>query len=45
MFKLKELSIPIYVLFITSANLMRSDSVELNSIEAEEVRLPPKYKA
>jgi hypothetical protein len=45
MFKLKELNILIYVLFITSINSMWSDSVELNSVETEEVRLPSKYKA
>jgi hypothetical protein len=45
MSKLEELDILIYALFITSANPIRSDSVELNSVEAEEVRLPPKYKA
>jgi hypothetical protein len=45
MSKLEELGIPIYTLFVTPANPMRSDSVELNSVEAEEVRLPPEYKA
>jgi hypothetical protein len=45
MSKLEELNIPIYALFVTSVNPMRSDSVELNFVEAEEVRLPPEYKA
>jgi hypothetical protein len=45
MFKLKELNIPIYTLFITLVNLMRSDSVKLNSVEVKEVRLSPKYEA
>jgi hypothetical protein len=44
MFELKRLRALIYVVFITSAIPLRSDSVELNTIDTEEIRLPPKYK-
>jgi hypothetical protein len=44
MFKLERLRASIYVMFITSIIPLRSDSVELNIMDIEEIRLPPKYK-
>jgi hypothetical protein len=44
MFKLKRIGAPIYVMFITSAIPLRSDGVELNATDTEDIRLPPKYK-
>jgi hypothetical protein len=44
MFELERLRAPIYVVFVTSAIPLRSDGVELNATDTEEIRLPPKYK-
>jgi hypothetical protein len=44
MFKLERLRAPIYVVFVTSAIPLRSDDVELNTTDTEEIRLPSKYK-
>jgi hypothetical protein len=44
MFKLERLRAPIYVMFITLTIPLRSDGVELNTIDIKEIRLPPKYK-
>jgi hypothetical protein len=44
MFKLERIRAPIYVVFVTSAIPLRSDGVELNIIDTEEIQLPPEYK-
>jgi Reverse transcriptase (RNA-dependent DNA polymerase) len=44
MFELERLKAPIYVVFVTPAILLRSDGVELNTMDTEEIRLPPEYK-
>jgi hypothetical protein len=44
MFELERLRASIYVMFIISVIPLRSDSVELNTIDTEEIRLPSKYK-
>jgi hypothetical protein len=44
MFELERLRAPIYVIFVTSTISLRSDSVELNTTDTEEIQLPPKYK-
>jgi hypothetical protein len=44
MFKLERLRAPIYVVFVTSVIPLRSDGVELNATNTEEIRLPPKYE-
>jgi hypothetical protein len=45
MFELERLGAPIYVAFVTPANPIRSDGVELNVVDTEEVRLPAEYEA
>jgi hypothetical protein len=44
MFKLKRIRALIYIVFIISAIPLRSDDVELNMTDTEDIRLPPKYK-
>jgi hypothetical protein len=44
MFELERLEVSIYVVFITPAISLRSDGVELNMMNIEEIRLPSKYK-
>jgi hypothetical protein len=44
MFKLERLGAPIYVVFVTPAIPLRSDDVELNMTDTEEIRLPSEYK-
>jgi hypothetical protein len=44
MFELERLKVSIYVVFVTSAILLRSDGVELNATDIEEIRLPPEYE-
>jgi hypothetical protein len=43
MFELERLRAPIYTVFVAPVVLMRSDSVELYAIEAEEIQLPSEY--
>jgi hypothetical protein len=43
MFELERLRAPIYIVFITLMILMRSDGVELYTIEAEEIQLSSEY--
>jgi prophage maintenance system killer protein len=43
MFELKRLKAPIYIVFIAPMVLMRSDDVELYTIEVEEIQLSFKY--
>jgi hypothetical protein len=45
MFELERLGASIYAAFVTPANPMRSDGVELNAVDTEEVRLPAEYEA
>jgi Reverse transcriptase (RNA-dependent DNA polymerase) len=44
MFELERLGAPIYVVFVIPAIPLRSDGVELNATDTEEIRLPPKYE-
>jgi hypothetical protein len=44
MFKLERIRVPIYVVFITSTIPLRSDDVELNTTDTEEIQLPSKYE-
>jgi hypothetical protein len=44
MFKLERIKAPIYVVFITLIIPLRSNSVELNMMNIEEIRLSLKYK-
>ena len=41
MFELERLGAPIYAVFVTPANPMRNDGVELSVVVTEEVRIPP----
>jgi hypothetical protein len=45
MFELERLGAPIYAAFVTPAIPMRSNSVELNTVDTEEIHLPPEYEA
>jgi hypothetical protein len=44
MFKLERIRALIYVMFVTSAIPLRSDGVELNMMDTEDIRLSPEYK-
>jgi hypothetical protein len=44
MFELERIGAPIYVVFIISIILLRSDGVELNATDMKDIRLSPKYK-
>jgi hypothetical protein len=44
MFKLERLKALIYVVFVTSIVLIRSDYVALYTLNIEEIQLPPKYQ-
>jgi hypothetical protein len=44
MFELERLGAPIYVVFITPAIPIRSDSVELTTLSTELITLPSKYE-
>jgi Reverse transcriptase (RNA-dependent DNA polymerase) len=44
MFELERLRAPIYAVFVTPAIPLRSDGVELNATDTEEIRLPPEYE-
>jgi hypothetical protein len=44
MFELERIRTSIYVVFVTPAILLRSDGVELNMMNTEDIQLPLKYK-
>jgi hypothetical protein len=44
MFELERLEAPIYVVFVTPAIPLRSDGVELNMMDTEEIQLPSEYE-
>jgi hypothetical protein len=44
MFKLERLKVSIYIVFVTLMILLRSDDVKLNTMDMEDIRLPPKYE-
>ena len=43
MFELERLGAPIYAVFVTPAIPMRSDCVELNAMDTQDITLPPEY--